>query len=183
MKYNLQSVIQQYESGAKLSFVFFWGHNKPETGIDSSCCSQWYAAGFSEGGVSYSNAEQYMMAQKARLFKDDEVLAEIMSTTKPSLCKKLGRNVRNFVPEVWDKSKYGIVLNASLLKFGQNVDCHDFLLSTGNAILVEASPYDCIWGVGLAKEDERILNPKLWRGENLLGFALMEARDILQEKA
>ena len=182
MKYDLQTIIRQYDSEKTISFVFFWGGQKSQGAIDSSCLSQWYPCSFSEDDVTYFTAEQYMMAAKARLFKDNATLAKIMSVSDPSLCKKLGRQVKNFVPEVWDTSKYNIVLTASLLKFSQNPDCQEYLLNTGNAVLVEASPYDCIWGVGLPKEDEHIHNPRCWRGENLLGFALMEARDMIRER-
>lgn len=182
MKYNLQSIIRQYGSGASMSFVFFWGGLKSYGPIGRSCLSQWYPCRFTEDGVTYTTAEQYMMARKARLFNDEETYLKIMSATHPSDCKKLGRLVRNFSPRLWDSNKYSIVLNGSLLKFSQNPACRDFLLKTGDAVLAEASPYDQIWGVGLAQEDERIRNPKSWRGENLLGFALMEARDMLAQK-
>ncbi|MBR6057142.1 MAG: NADAR family protein [Victivallales bacterium] len=182
MKYNLQTIVRQCNGGKPMSFVFFWRGLKSYGRIDSSCLSQWYPCAFTEDGVTYSTAEQYMMAQKAQLFHDEDTYSRIMSATHPSDCKKLGRMVRNFSPELWDRSKYGIVLKGSLLKFSQNPDCLDFLLKTGDAVLAEASPYDQIWGVGLPQEDERIRNPKLWRGENLLGFALMEARDILAQE-
>ena len=162
-------------------FVFFWGGLKSHGKIGKSCLSQWYPCFFMEDGVTFSTAEQYMMSRKALLFNDEETYEKIMSVTHPSDCKKLGRLVKNFSPVVWDKNKYDIVLKASMLKFSQNPACLDYLLKTEDAILAEASPYDRIWGVGLPEEDERIRNPRLWRGENLLGFALMEARDNLRQ--
>ncbi|ERJ25497.1 NADAR family protein [Campylobacter concisus] len=91
--------------------------------------------------------------------------------------KALGRQVHGFDAKVWDEIKFGVVLNATYLKFSQNAPFRDFLLQTGSKILVEASPVDKIWGIGLATSDENAQNPTKWRGQNLLGFALMRARD------
>ena len=122
-----------------------------------------------------------MMAEKARLFGDEEVEKEIMNTSDPKLMKALGRKVRNFDPQVWDKVKYSIVLNGNYYKFTQNKEMMDFLLSTGNKILVEASPMDTIWGIGLGKDNEKAHNIASWRGQNFLGFALMEVRDEIRK--
>ena len=122
-----------------------------------------------------------MMAEKARLFGDKEVEKEIMNTSDPKLMKALGRKVRNFDPQVWDKVKYSIVLNGNYYKFTQNKEMMDFLLSTGDKILVEASPMDTIWGIGLSKDNEKSQNIAAWRGKNLLGFALMEVRDEIRK--
>ena len=180
MKYNLKTIKQQYDNGSAMSFVFFWEGIKKHGRIDSSCLSQWYPSKFMGNDVTYSSAEQYMMAQKALLFNDELVYAGIMAARHPGECKSLGRLIRNFSSELWDKNKYDIVLSGSLMKFSQNPKCLAYLLNTGDAILAEASPYDCIWGIGLSEDDQRIRNPRQWRGENLLGFALMEARDILR---
>ena len=122
-----------------------------------------------------------MMVAKARIFKDEEVKKEIMNTSDPTLMKALGRKVRNFDPQVWDKAKYSIVLNGNYYKFTQNKEMMDFLLSTGDKILVEASPMDTIWGIGFGKENEKVKNVAMWRGQNLLGFALMEVRDEIRK--
>jgi len=122
-----------------------------------------------------------MMVAKARIFKDEEVKKEIMNTSDPKLMKALGRKVRNFDPQVWDKAKYSIVLNGNYYKFTQNKEMMDFLLSTGDKILVEASPMDTIWGIGFGKENEKVKNVAMWRGQNLLGFALMEVRDEIRK--
>ena len=121
------------------------------------------------------------MVAKARIFKDEEVKKEIMNTSDPKLMKALGRKVRNFDPQVWDKAKYSIVLNGNYYKFTQNKEMMDFLLSTGDKILVEASPMDTIWGIGFGKENEKVKNVAMWRGQNLLGFALMEVRDEIRK--
>lgn len=181
MKYDVQTIREQFRQGARMSFIIFWGHRRKGPGIDASCFSQWYPSPFSEDGVTYATAEQYMMAHKAMLFGDDEMLAQIMASLDPSVCKKLGRLVGDFTPQVWDSHKRDIVVQASKLKFSQHQGMRTFLLNTRSAVLVEASPYDRIWGIGLVQEDARSRNPLSWRGENLLGFALMEARDALRE--
>ena len=116
-------------------------------------------------------------AKKAECFGDKEALEEILSAKDPAQMKALGRQVRGFDAKVWDEIKFGVVLNASYLKFSQNAPLRDFLLQTGSKILVEASPVDKIWGIGMSAEDQNAHNPMKWRGQNLLGFALMRARD------
>lgn len=120
-----------------------------------------------------------MMAEKARLFKDEEILKEILQSKHPKQIKELGRKVRNFDEEVWKKKRYSIILNGNYAKFLQNEGQRQFLIGTKNRVLVEASPYDKIWGIGMAADDENIENPLEWKGLNLLGFALMEVRDEL----
>ena len=128
---------------------------------------------------SYLYMEQYMMAGKAQLFGDEERRKEILACSDPKQIKALGRKVRGFDQVVWDKFKYAIVLNGNWCKFSQNRELREFLLSTGNSVLVEASPYDRIWGIQLSADAPEAQNPFRWRGENLLGFALMEVRDEL----
>ena len=95
-----------------------------------------------------------MMSKKAQCFGDDEALEQILSAKDPAQMKALGRQVRGFDAKVWDEIKFSVVLNASYLKFSQNAHLRDFLLQTGSKILVEASPVDKIWGIGLAASDE-----------------------------
>lgn len=120
------------------------------------------------------------MAEKARIFEDEEIRKQIFTETDPKTIKQLGRKIKNFNQEIWDKCKYSIILNGNYAKFLQNKELLDFLLSTGNKILVEASPYDTIWGVGMEEANPQINNPFLWKGQNLLGFALMEVRNELK---
>ena len=122
-----------------------------------------------------------MMASKARLFGDDEVLKRIMDTSTPLDDKKLGRKVRGFVAEAWDARKYDIVVKGNKAKFSQNPSLKEFILSTGDAIIAEASPYDVVWGIGLDREHAEMGSVSQWQGENLLGCALMDVRDWLKE--
>ena len=94
----------------------------------------------------------------------------------------LAAEVKNFDPKLWDQEKYSIVLRGNIAKFSQNPELLAFLDSTGDSVLVEGSPYDGIWGVKLNADDPAVQNPDNWRGENLLGFALMETRDILRQR-
>nr|WP_245625035.1 NADAR family protein [Paenibacillus stellifer] len=137
---------------------------------------------FTVEGIEYSCAEQFMMAEKARLFGDEEMLTLIVRAKHPKEMKAYGRAVRSFDKDVWDRECYGIVKRASLAKFAQNPLLGDYLKSTKNRILVEASPRDRIWGIGMGGSNPNAENPVKWRGKNLLGFALTEARDELLQK-
>jgi ribA/ribD-fused uncharacterized protein len=118
-----------------------------------------------------------MMAQKAELFNDPETLALILKAATPAAAKALGRQVRGFDDERWLAQRFAIVVRANAAKFGQNPALGEFLQKTGSAVIVEASPVDRVWGVGLAKADPQANDPNQWRGLNLLGFALMQVRD------
>lgn len=180
-KYNKAKLIQQVEQDIPTKFLLFWGHSQKEKGqIDKSCFSQWYPSEFEVAGISYSTAEHWMMAKKATLFQDDKIYQQILRSKTPGEAKKLGRKVANFDPAVWDAHKYEIVVNGNVFKFTQNPTLKDFLLNTKKRVLAEASPYDRIWGIGMTQNNPKSNQPSLWRGENLLGFALMEARDRLK---
>lgn len=180
-KYNLKWLQQEFAQGNTKEMCHFWGHHPSKNGkITKSCFSQWWKQGFRARSHTFLYAEQYMMASKARLFGDDEILKQILACDNPKQIKDLGRKVRGFDEEVWNKFKYAIVLLGNWHKFNQNIELKDFLLSTGDKILVEASPYDIIWGIGLAENCAEAQDPMLWHGQNLLGFALMEVRDELR---
>ncbi|MGN0788638.1 MAG: NADAR family protein [Christensenellales bacterium] len=181
MKYNKQSIIQRYRQGEELNLLFFWGHDKDTWRVGKTCLSQWYAVDFEVDGVKYHTAEQWMMAQKAILMDDLATYGEIMKADNPRDCKSLGRKVKGFDDKLWDSKKYDIICQGNYAKFSQNPQLKEFLISTGDAILVEASPYDSIWGVKMSADDPQINNPQNWQGENLLGFALMEVRDALSQ--
>lgn len=154
-------------------YVFFWGN--------SDIYSQWHPSKFKclTTGIVFTHAEQYMMYNKAIVFEDNATAEKILKATNPKLQKELGREVKNFNAEKWDAVKYDIVQNACYLKFTQNPDMLAQLLKTGDRTLVEASPYDKIWGIGMTENDYGVEDEKLWKGENLLGFALTDTRNFL----
>ncbi len=176
-KTDLLKYIAQHE---RVEYLFFWGHQPNRDGsIGKSCFSQWYEASFELDGIKYPTAEHYMMAEKARLFQDEAILEQILAANHPGEAKKLGRLVKGFQQETWEKHRVAIVVRGNKGKFEQNERLQDFLLGTREKILVEASPRDLIWGIGLAQNHLDADNPYKWRGLNLLGFALMEVRSIL----
>ncbi len=183
MKYTRKKLIAQIQNGEQFKYLFFWGNQKRRDGqIGASSLSQWWEDwSFEKEGISYTTAEHWMMAEKARLFNDEKTLARILSCKTPGEAKKLGRQVQGFKGPKWDAHKYEIVKQGNLLKFGQHQALKDYLLTTQNRILVEASPLDRIWGIGLAKDQADAYNPVKWKGDNLLGFALMEVREELSE--
>ena len=181
MKHHCQSLIDRMNQGEELKFILFWGHTEKPGRVTKACLSQWYPCRFEVDGVTYCCTEQYMMAQKAVLFCDRENYERIMTSDQAKEIKALGREIRDFDQEKWDERKYPIVLKGNIAKFSQNEPLKEFLLETGGAVLAEASPYDGIWGIRLAADDPLAMDPKKWKGENLLGFALMETRDHLRK--
>ncbi|GAA2717780.1 MULTISPECIES: NADAR family protein [Streptomyces] len=164
----------------RLKYVFFWGHRPPRGGgAGPGCFSQWWPSPFTVDGVEYATAEHWMMAGKARLFGDREALARVLAAGHPKEAKDAGRSVRGFDEQEWVRHRYGLVVEGSVHKFAQHPELGAYLLGTGSRVLVEASPVDRIWGIGLAADDERAQDPARWCGLNLLGFALMEARQRL----
>lgn len=179
--YSLERLISATKSGSKFNYLYFWGH-KTSGGITKSCFSQWYAAPFVIDEKQYATAEHYMMAEKARIFLDFDTEEKILLSKDPSHAKAMGRQVQNFSEEIWKQRCFDIVVHGNIAKFSQNPELKKFLIATGSKVLVEASPLDRIWGIGLAEEDREAKNPELWKGKNLLGFALMKARDeLIQE--
>jgi len=180
-KYNPIWAWEQQKAGKKLQFVFFWkpGNAKMQH-VSKGCLSQWQKCEFEVDGVKYNCAEQYMMAEKARLFGDEETREKIMREEEPDKIKELGRETKGFDAEKWNEHKFNIVVKGNLAKFGQNEKLLKFLQDTGTAVLVEASPYDRIWGIGMKESDKGIEDAEKWYGINLLGFALMVVRDQLQ---
>jgi ribA/ribD-fused uncharacterized protein len=179
---SLEDLLRAVRSGSRPRYLFFWGHKPlPNGEIGKSCFSQWWPARFSVDGVSYPTAEHFMMAEKARLFVDENARARILKAGSPKEAKQFGRQVKNFNEEVWGEARFRLVVAGNLAKFGQNRELGEYLLGTGDEVLVEASPVDRIWGIGLAADDERAANPEQWCGLNLLGFALMDVRQRLRE--
>lgn len=163
-----------------MKFLFFWGH-RPERdgGIGKGCLSQWWPCTFTADGQEFSSAEHYMMWRKALLFGDREVAARVLTARTPAEAKVLGRKVSGFDDALWSSARLGIVVEGNLAKFGQDPALRSYLLGTGSRVLVEASPLDRVWGIGLAADDPRALDPSSWLGLNLLGEALMEVRSRL----
>jgi ribA/ribD-fused uncharacterized protein len=181
MLFNKNWLSQQYTDPKDIPFFFFWGHQPSKDGIiTKSCFSQWWVAPFEVEGITYRTAEHWMMAGKARLFKDEETLKTVLAVENPVDVKEAGRLVQRFDPEVWDAHKFDIVVEGNWHKFRQNEILGRFLAETESRVLVEASPRDTIWGIGMSAENPASRDPALWRGENLLGFALMEVREKLK---
>lgn len=158
--------------------IYFW---KPTQGDVTTCLTQWYIAPFTVDGTEYACAEQYMMAQKAILFDDKGMLPKIMATTDPGVMKKLGRLVKNYDEKIWTEHRIDIVTKGNICKFTdpRNKVLKEYLLSTGEAQLVEASPLDRIWGIGLDATQASATLPSEWPGMNLLGKILMDVRKRL----
>jgi ribA/ribD-fused uncharacterized protein len=180
MKYDSTWLSSEMESGS-IDYLMFWGHQRSKDGsITKACLSQWWPSCFVEDGVEYLTAEHYMMARKAKLFGDEIIFEKILCKKSPKDVKDLGRQIKNFDPVEWDVQKFDIVKQGNFLKFSQHDELNSFLIQTQNKVLVEASPVDVIWGIGLAEDDPNAKQPRLWKGENLLGFALMEVRDEIK---
>ncbi|MEU4210621.1 NADAR family protein [Streptomyces sp. NPDC026206] len=166
--------------GERVKYLYFWGHRPRRDGsVGPGCFSQWWPAPFTVDGTVYATAEHWMMAGKARLFGDAEAQARAVGAGHPKQAKDAGRSVRGFDEEEWRRHRFELVVEGSVHKFGQHPELGAYLLGTGARVLVEASPLDRVWGIGLAADDERAPDPARWRGLNLLGFALMEARQRL----
>jgi len=180
--YHIEWLIERYYNDEPIKFLFFWGHNKkPQEVVGKFCFSQWFELPFTVDGITYKTAEHWMMANKALLFGDQKNHDKIIKANRPGEVKELGRMVWNFDELIWKDYRYQIVVSGNIHKFNQHPEFAQYLINTGNRILVEASPVDIIWGVGLAQDNEHINDPNNWRGLNLLGFALMEVRDFLKE--
>ena len=180
-KYTLSQLRQEAIGGKKHDFCFFFRpYPAREDSVAQNCFSQWYMADFRSIERTFCCMEQYMMASKAELFDDPNIREQILESRDPKQIFDLGRKVRNFDQKLWDRAKYSIVLNGNWCKFSQNKNLRTFLLSTGECVLAEASPYDGIWGIRLPASSPDAQDPMKWQGQNLLGFALMEVRDELR---
>lgn len=180
MRYNVKTIEEMVRKNQTTEFIYFWGHTSDFYKITKSCLSQWYDVCFTVNGVQYHTTEQYMMASKARLFGDEETLKEIMGAESPREYKKLGRTVKGFDTIIWNEKRLDIVVEGNKAKFSQNPALKEFLLATDDAILAEASPYDKIWGIGMDEKTAAAGRVEDWKGENLLGCALMEVRDWIK---
>jgi ribA/ribD-fused uncharacterized protein len=178
---TVAELIDLVDAGAKVKYLCFWGHRpQPDGSLGSGCLSQWWPAPFQVDGRAYATAEHWMMWRKARLFGDEEAADRILAAGHPDRAKALGRRVRGFDEAVWQAHRFAIVEEGSVAKFRSDPALTAYLLATGDRVLVEASPVDRVWGIGLAATDAGATDPRAWQGLNLLGFALMAARDTLR---
>ena len=191
-RYNIDWLISAIDDGADLKYTTFW---KADKGCENNMLSQWYVGKpFYINGRKYLSAEQYMMSEKALLFEDYTSYQLIMAASDPAQCKSLGRGVKNFDSGKWQKAFKEIIFHGTLGKLQADIEIVDALMATDNTVLIEASPYDDIYGAGIAKED--LLNPdgslkvspSHWHKEgsdkqaqNHLGFVLMGVRDLFHE--
>jgi len=177
---HLAAVLAAEAAGQPIDFLFFWGHQpRPDGTTGPGCLSQWWPAPFTEDGITYPTAEHWMMAGKARLFHDEQGLASVLAAASPKGAKAAGRAVRGYSDQAWAAARFDLVAAGNLAKFRQNPDLAAFLSATGRRVLVEASPRDRIWGIGMGATHPDATRPSQWRGTNLLGFALMNVREQL----
>lgn len=155
------------------------GFHNPEE--EYGFLSNWYLSEFCMDGIRYFSMEQYMMYQKAILFENKDIAEKILSTDEASVIKALGRKVKNYEDSVWNGRRQIIVYRGLIGKFGQNPELKEKLLETGDAILAECAVKDRIWGIGLSMKDTRRFDLKEWKGQNLLGYTLMEVRSEIRK--
>jgi len=178
---TIAELVAVCETGRVVNFLFFWGHRPQRDGSPGcGCLSQWWPAPFVAEGLRFATAEHYMMWRKAMIFGDTDIAEHIVAVPHPRQAKELGRRVTGFDQQTWDECRYPVVVAGNQAKFSQHPDLAQILLDTGNRVLVEASPVDDVWGIGLAADDPRASDPNQWRGRNLLGFALMDVRASLR---
>ena len=139
--------------------------------------SNWYLSNFTKNGIEFSSMEQYMMYGKAMCFHDETIAKQILQTDDVTRIKELGRLVSNYNDQIWSGMRQIIVYEGLVEKFSQNQELSDALLNTGDAFLAECAVKDKVWGIGLSMTDPKRLELSLWRGQNLLGFALMMVRN------
>ena len=163
---TISGLRKQIQEGQNFEYELFW----------RGPFSQWERQGFTVDGVYYKTAEHWMMAEKARLFGDEEARKKIIYADHPKRAKELGREVLGFNEDKWIEHRYNIVYAGNFYKFNQSDEYRDILLATGDKILVEASPVDQIWGIGLAEDNPDALDPLKWKGLNLLGFVLTDLK-------
>jgi ribA/ribD-fused uncharacterized protein len=176
---SVPELVRARDEGSVPRFLFFWSEKPRRPGVlDQSCLSQWWPSEFALDGGVFPTAEHFMMWSKARLFGDLDAAAQILAARSPGHAKALGRGVRGFDEATWAAERWAIVVRGSVAKFSEP-RLRAFLVASRDRVLVEASPLDRTWGIGMSVDDPLISDPAAWRGLNLLGFALMEARSQL----
>lgn len=179
---SAEELLAYLDTGLTAKYLYFWGHTPADKNrVAKECFSQWYPVAFTVAGESYPTTEHYMMAEKARLFGDEATRQAILRAGHPDEAKRLGRGITPFDEAQWQAARFDIVVRGNVAKFGQHPALREFLLGTSSRVLVEASPIDAIWGIGLAADHADAAHPAQWRGLNLLGFALMAVREQLRD--
>ena len=173
MTKNIHTLEKEIYRGHTMTdkFVFFYG----------GPFSQWSRCKFTIGEMQFNCSEQYMMFQKASLFGNKSLAEKIIKSKDPSEQKQFGKQVKGLIPEQWDRISKGVVYIGNYAKFTQNEEYKEALLETGNKTIVEASPYDPLWGIGLGEYDPRALDPGQWQGKNWLGLVLMKVREQIND--
>jgi ribA/ribD-fused uncharacterized protein len=183
LPYDVHELRERLHAGETFTYRHFYGHTPQKNGrLSNAVFSQFYTCRFEIDGQAYYWAEQWMMAGKARLFDDTTSLHKILGAHSPQECKQFGREVANYNNDMWNAARFDLVTKGNVAKFGQNEGLKAYLLETGNEILAEAAAQDKIWGTGLDRGDPLANDPLQWPGLNLLGFALIRAREILRSK-
>lgn len=156
------------------NIIYFYGINDI-----NYCFSNFYPSRFTDEKNIYNCSEQFFMKKKQELFDPNNSYLSncILNESDPAKIKKFGRSVHNYDETIWNEKRYDCMCEGLYYKFSQNLDLKKILLDTGNSILVEASPYDRIWGIGISVEDAK--KGKKWNGQNLLGNALMKVRKVI----
>ena len=172
----IESLMKIVEAGGQRRMKVIGFHNPDE---EYGFLSNWYPSVFTVSDTEFSSMEQYMMYQKAVCFKDEEIAAMILKTNDPAEIKQLGRSVHNYSDHVWNGIRQIIIYEGLLTKFSQNDHLLRQLKDTGDAVLAECAVKDRIWGIGLSMSDPDRLDINKWKGQNLLGFALMMVRNRL----
>ena len=157
-------------------FTFFWGHRGK---APQAVCSQFFPSPMVIEGQRLVCGEQWMHLRKAQLFGDAATAAAILAEAEPARHKALGRQVTGFSAPAWAAVARDIVFRGSMAKFSQNPDLLDRLRQSAGTTLVEASPDDAVWGIGLARDDPRAARRDTWLGTNWLGAVLTEVRVVL----
>lgn len=164
----------------KVKYVFFWKPRKSHEALSPAVFSNWERSPVTLNGITFPTTEHYVMWRKAVLFDDTHSAARILTAPSPTAVKALGRGVRGFTDDVWQAHRFQIMVDGNLEKFRTHTDLRRVLLDTGDRVLAEASPVDRVWGIGCSAGDPNAERPDTWRGQNLLGFALMRVRAELQ---
>jgi ribA/ribD-fused uncharacterized protein len=175
----LADLLAKEARGESIPVLAFYGHTAKADGPGTWVLSNWWPSPFEVEGVSYSDMEMFLMAEKARLFCDADALEDALSATDPSESKAAGRRVRGFDDNTWKAHRFEIALRGLRAKFTSTPELREYLLSSAPSLIVEAAPRDRVWGVWMGPGNPLVTQPSQWRGLNLLGLALTCVRDDL----